>query len=172
MLVVSLGYDTVAGDPHGSWGFEPDIFTEIGRLLAASGLPICVIQEGGYALDDPGRLQPRLRHRTPGGACGMSEPRAFRGRLDRIDDQIAHLLGERFDICREVAHLQERARHPDDAARPRRRGAGALPRARRRGRPAAEFSAELFELLIAATCKEEDELMAARAAAAESEGVR
>jgi acetoin utilization deacetylase AcuC-like enzyme len=51
VLVLSLGYDTVAGDPHGSWSFEPDIFSEIGRLLAASGLPICVIQEGGYALD-------------------------------------------------------------------------------------------------------------------------
>jgi acetoin utilization deacetylase AcuC-like enzyme len=51
VLVLSLGYDTVAGDPHGSWSFEPSIFSEIGRLLAASGLPICVIQEGGYALD-------------------------------------------------------------------------------------------------------------------------
>jgi acetoin utilization deacetylase AcuC-like enzyme len=50
-LVVSLGYDIVAGDPHGSWSFEPRIFTEIGRLLAASGRPVCVIQEGGYALD-------------------------------------------------------------------------------------------------------------------------
>lgn len=50
-LVVSLGYDIVAGDPHGSWGFSPEIFTEIGALLAASGLPVCVIQEGGYALD-------------------------------------------------------------------------------------------------------------------------
>ena len=50
-LVVSLGYDIVAGDPHGSWGFEPEIFTEIGAQLAASGLPVCVIQEGGYALD-------------------------------------------------------------------------------------------------------------------------
>jgi len=50
-LVVSLGYDIVAGDPHGSWGFSAEIFTEIGRLLAAPGLPICVIQEGGYALD-------------------------------------------------------------------------------------------------------------------------
>lgn len=50
-LVVSLGYDIVAGDPHGSWGFEPEIFTEIGSLLAFSGLPVCVIQEGGYALD-------------------------------------------------------------------------------------------------------------------------
>ncbi|MDX6609382.1 MAG: hypothetical protein QOF85_1307 [Solirubrobacterales bacterium] len=50
-LVVSLGYDIVAGDPHGSWGFAPEIFTEIGRLLAACGRPVCVIQEGGYALD-------------------------------------------------------------------------------------------------------------------------
>lgn len=50
-LVVSLGYDTVAGDPHGSWEFEPAIFAEIGRMLAACGRPVCVIQEGGYALD-------------------------------------------------------------------------------------------------------------------------
>jgi acetoin utilization deacetylase AcuC-like enzyme len=50
-LVVSLGYDIVAGDPHGSWRFEPQIFTEIGRLLAAAERPVCVIQEGGYALD-------------------------------------------------------------------------------------------------------------------------
>jgi acetoin utilization deacetylase AcuC-like enzyme len=49
-LVVSLGYDTVEGDPHGDWGFSPTIFAKIGRLLAASGLPICVVQEGGYAL--------------------------------------------------------------------------------------------------------------------------
>jgi acetoin utilization deacetylase AcuC-like enzyme len=49
-LVVSLGYDTVRGDPHGSWDFAPPIFAQIGRLLAASRLPVCVIQEGGYAL--------------------------------------------------------------------------------------------------------------------------
>jgi acetoin utilization deacetylase AcuC-like enzyme len=49
-LVVSLGYDTVEGDPHGSWDFSPQIFTAVGRLLAESGRPICVIQEGGYAL--------------------------------------------------------------------------------------------------------------------------
>jgi acetoin utilization deacetylase AcuC-like enzyme len=49
-LVVSLGYDTVAGDPHGSWGFEPEIFAAIGRLLAAAERPVCVIQEGGYSL--------------------------------------------------------------------------------------------------------------------------
>ena len=50
-LVISLGYDTVKGDPHGGWSFPPTIFAQIGRLLAASELPICVVQEGGYALD-------------------------------------------------------------------------------------------------------------------------
>jgi acetoin utilization deacetylase AcuC-like enzyme len=49
-LVLSLGYDTVKGDPHGSWSFSAEIFAEIGRLLAASGVPVCVIQEGGYSL--------------------------------------------------------------------------------------------------------------------------
>jgi acetoin utilization deacetylase AcuC-like enzyme len=50
-LVLSLGYDTVADDPHGSWNFPPAIFEQIGAVLAASGLPICVVQEGGYSLD-------------------------------------------------------------------------------------------------------------------------
>jgi len=50
-LVVSLGYDTVKGDPHGDWGFSPTIFAQIGRLLAACGLPVCIVQEGGYALN-------------------------------------------------------------------------------------------------------------------------
>jgi acetoin utilization deacetylase AcuC-like enzyme len=51
-LVVSLGFDTVAGDPHGDWSFRPEIFAEVGRLLAQSELPVCVIQEGGYALEE------------------------------------------------------------------------------------------------------------------------
>lgn len=50
-LVVSLGYDTVAGDPHGGWDLGPETFREVGALLAASGLPVCVVQEGGYALE-------------------------------------------------------------------------------------------------------------------------
>jgi acetoin utilization deacetylase AcuC-like enzyme len=41
----------VAGEPYGTWDFDPDIFADIGRLLAGRGLPICVVQEGGYALD-------------------------------------------------------------------------------------------------------------------------
>ncbi|OJU83198.1 MAG: hypothetical protein BGO11_05405 [Solirubrobacterales bacterium 70-9] len=50
-LVVSLGYDTAEGDPHGTWHFGPEVFAGIGRLLAATGLPVCVVQEGGYSLE-------------------------------------------------------------------------------------------------------------------------
>jgi acetoin utilization deacetylase AcuC-like enzyme len=50
-FVLSLGYDTVASDPHGSWDFPPAIFERIGAVLAATGLPICVVQEGGYSLE-------------------------------------------------------------------------------------------------------------------------
>jgi acetoin utilization deacetylase AcuC-like enzyme len=50
-LVLSLGYDTVANDPHGSWNFPPEIFKRIGGILADCELPVCVVQEGGYALD-------------------------------------------------------------------------------------------------------------------------
>jgi acetoin utilization deacetylase AcuC-like enzyme len=50
-LVLSLGYDIVASDPHGSWDFSQTIFMEIGEVLSSCGRPICVVQEGGYALE-------------------------------------------------------------------------------------------------------------------------
>jgi chorismate mutase len=95
----------------------------------------------------------------------MSGLEPFRRRLDVIDDEIARLLGERFQICREVAvHKSENEipmMQPDRVeivrARYLERGAEAeLP---------AEFSADLFDLLIAATCKAEDDLMDRLAAA-------
>jgi len=97
----------------------------------------------------------------------------YRRRLDRLDDEIARLLGERFEVCREIARYKRAndipMMQPDrvDAVRERylARGAEAkLPEG---------FSAGLFELLIAATCKEEDELMEALAAAeADGDGGR
>ena len=93
----------------------------------------------------------------------------FRRRLDAIDDEIARLLGERFQICREVAVYKSEPQIPmmqpnrveQVRARYLERGAAAvdLP---------AEFTADLFDLLIAATCKAEDELMDLLAAAADS----
>ncbi len=83
----------------------------------------------------------------------------FRARLDVIDEEIAGLLGERFQICREVA--VHKSRHGIPMMQPnrveivRRRY---LDRGRDAGLP-ADFCADLFDLLIAATCREEDELM-------------
>ncbi len=94
----------------------------------------------------------------------MSGLEPFRRRLDELDEQIARLLGERFEICREVARYKSEHEipmmQPDRVVRVRerylRRGAEVdLPE---------EFTAELFELLIGATCKLEDDLMGAPAA--------
>ena len=91
----------------------------------------------------------------------------FRRRLDPIDEEIARLLGERFEICREVARyksergipMMQPERVAEVRARYLARGAAVdLP---------ADFTAELFELLIGATCKLEDELMEGAATMAE-----
>jgi 4-amino-4-deoxychorismate mutase len=89
----------------------------------------------------------------------------FRRRLDAIDDEIARLLGERLQICREVAVYK--SAHGIPMMQPERvqevrdrylaRGAEhQLPE---------QFSADLFDLLIATTCRLEDELMDELAAA-------
>lgn len=88
----------------------------------------------------------------------------FRRRLDEIDNGIARLLGERFQICREVAHYK--SEHDIPMMQPDRVQA---VRARYLERGAAvdlpeDFSERLFEVLIEATCKLEDELMETRAA--------
>jgi len=85
----------------------------------------------------------------------------YRRRLDGLDDQIARLLGERFEVCREIARYKEAhdipMMQPDRVAIVRERY---LARGEEARLP-ADFAADLFELLIAATCREEDELMAA-----------
>ena len=47
-LVVSLGYDTAAGDPTGSWRNRPADFRKIGERIGALGYPTLIVQEGGY----------------------------------------------------------------------------------------------------------------------------
>jgi chorismate mutase-like protein len=83
----------------------------------------------------------------------------FRRRLDELDDQIARLLGERFDVCREIARykrvhgvpMMQPGRVTEVRARYLARGGEVeLP---------PEFTEDLFELLIAATCRMEDELI-------------
>jgi chorismate mutase len=97
----------------------------------------------------------------------MSGLEPFRRRLDVIDDEIARLLGERFEICREVAVFKSENEIP--MMQP---GRVEVVRNRYLDRGAAanlppDFSADLFDLLIAATCRAEDELMDRLAAEAE-----
>ena len=49
-VVLSLGYDTAEGDPHGGWSFRASTFERIGALVRETRLPVCVVQEGGYEL--------------------------------------------------------------------------------------------------------------------------
>ncbi len=97
----------------------------------------------------------------------MSGLEPFRARLDVLDEQIARLLGERFEVCREVARYK--SEHEIPMMQPE-RVAQVRERYLRRGAEVelpADFTAALFELLIGATCKLEDELMATASATAE-----
>lgn len=89
-------------------------------------------------------------------AAGL-EP--FRRRLDEIDDEIAKLFGERLQICREVAVYKSEHEipmmQPDRVKIVRERY---LARGAEHDLP-AQFSGDLFELLIGTTCRLEDELM-------------
>jgi chorismate mutase len=84
----------------------------------------------------------------------------YRRRLDRLDEEIARLLGERFQTCREIAEykhandipMMQPERVTEVRARYLERGA--------QERLPADFTADLFELMIAATCRLEDELIA------------
>lgn len=49
-MVVSVGYDIIGDDPHGTWNLPPSILKEVGRQLAKTSVPLCFVQEGGYLL--------------------------------------------------------------------------------------------------------------------------
>ncbi|MBI3162319.1 MAG: histone deacetylase family protein [Chloroflexi bacterium] len=48
-LVLSAGMDIFDGDPLGAFKITHEGFTEIGRRIAAPGIPTAIIMEGGYA---------------------------------------------------------------------------------------------------------------------------
>jgi 4-amino-4-deoxychorismate mutase len=95
----------------------------------------------------------------------MSGLEPFRRRLDELDEQITGLLGERFATCREIAlykrHYGIPMMQPERVVEVRQRY---LARGAEVGLP-PDFTAALFELLIAATCRMEDELIDAPASA-------
>jgi acetoin utilization deacetylase AcuC-like enzyme len=62
-LVVPLGVDPAGGDPESPLEVTPEGFRAAGRALGQLGLPTVVVQEGGYDLNEIGRLV----HETLGG---------------------------------------------------------------------------------------------------------
>lgn len=57
VILVSLGFDTIEGDPQGGFLLQPDSFAHIGHRLSDLRRPMLLVQEGGYLL---GALQPAL----------------------------------------------------------------------------------------------------------------
>ncbi|MFL5803240.1 MAG: histone deacetylase family protein [Roseiflexaceae bacterium] len=53
-LVVSAGLDTFGGDPLGDFALTAAAYPQIGRRIAALGLPTLIVQEGGYAITELG----------------------------------------------------------------------------------------------------------------------
>ena len=111
----------------------------------------------------PGNQRPvsqtEERALTPAEAAVAGGLAPFRARLDEIDAQLVDLLGERFQICREVA--VHKVENEIDMMQP---GRVEIVRARylRHGAEVdlpGDFTAGLFDLMIDATCRAEDELM-------------
>ena len=96
---------------------------------------------------------------TPAEQAAAAGLAPFRARLDEIDAQVVDLLGERFQICRQVAVYKAENEVP--MMQP---GRVEIVRARYLQHGAQvdlpeEFTASFFDLLIDATCRAEDELM-------------
>ncbi len=112
----------------------------------------------------PAAAEPALTTEERAVAAGLAP---FRARLDEIDAQLVDLLGERFQICREVAvHKSE---HEISMMQP---GRVEIVRARYLQHGAevdlpSDFTAAFFDLMIDATCRAEDELMERLAAGEE-----
>ncbi|UCF96793.1 MAG: GNAT family N-acetyltransferase [Spirochaetaceae bacterium] len=49
-LIVALGYDTMTGDPTGSFALSTKALQTVGYRLAALHRPLLIVQEGGYSL--------------------------------------------------------------------------------------------------------------------------
>ena len=54
-LILSFGLDPAKGDPTGSWSLTVKDFAHNGRMIGALGLPLVVVQEGGYRTQTLGK---------------------------------------------------------------------------------------------------------------------
>lgn len=54
-LILSCGFDTRLGDPVGAFSLTDDCYQAMGEQLAAFGVPLLAVQEGGYDLEGLGK---------------------------------------------------------------------------------------------------------------------
>lgn len=59
-VVVSIGYDTFVDDPLGTFALETSSYARIGSRLRELSVPLVLVQEGGYAVDDLGACAVQL----------------------------------------------------------------------------------------------------------------
>jgi 4-amino-4-deoxychorismate mutase len=103
---------------------------------------------------------PADRGLTPAEQAVAAGLAPFRARLDEIDAQLVDLLGERFQICREVAvHKSENGIEMMQPGRVEMVRARYLQHGGEVDLP-DDFTGDFFDLMIDATCRAEDELMA------------
>lgn len=61
-VVVSLGVDTLSGDPLSKFAFQPEDFGRLGGVLSRLSCPVLFVFEGGYAIDQIGANVVRTLH--------------------------------------------------------------------------------------------------------------
>jgi chorismate mutase len=111
------------------------------------------------AAEEERTLAPDGHALTPAEQAVAAGLAPYRARLDQIDAQLVDLLGERFQICREVAvHKAENAIEMMQPGRVEIVRARYLQHGAEVDLP-SDFTAAFFDLLIDATCRAEDELM-------------
>ncbi len=89
----------------------------------------------------------------------MEDLSNFRRALDSIDTQLIELLGQRFDVCRQVANYKKQYKvpmmQPDRVKEVLRRNAELA----KNHAVSPEFVRELYTLVIGEACRLEDEII-------------
>jgi len=80
-LVVALGLDTAKGDPTGSWSLTPKDFESNARMIGELGLPVLVIQEGGYRSRTLGTNARRFFEGLAAASPTTLQPEQYKGAL-------------------------------------------------------------------------------------------
>lgn len=76
VLIVGLGLDTAKGDPTGTWKLAPRDFEANGRAIGSLGLPVLVVQEGGYRIRTLGTNARHFFQGLRAGAYGLAAKRS------------------------------------------------------------------------------------------------